>query len=530
MAYSMMVDEYNELIRQQVSASADAEESGVSNEMESKLEQWKERADEYSHKFSALAEGGIGELAGMSGLKNTYSKFTETRKKFKKFMGDGENADQVNPAGSTLNPAQALDKLTSGELSDLIPQSSKDAVGNLVNAVKSVKQKVVDTVSKAPDLARATITDPAKAGAVAVKDSSLGDVNLSADDLDDIVRRNLADVNEGVGREAGALVQNVHGINYGKTGAGADLIADAQQSTSFSAPANLRQSLRAVQGEVSGAVKTSASQPIDVGRLGVKATAKEFDARTEPVAQGIMQQGANPPNALYLQIESAQSKLKETFQQLPSEDRARVIKAQGRGELPQESLSDLQNLQSQFDERLSSIAEQRSGVSDLLGSVAQSDKSAQVQATADVKPPSTEIIAGQKDAGVGAVAETNIDDAVRGGQELVSAGKEAVETAGDVGKTALKEAGESIGEKIGAEELAGSTLGVVGEAIGSVAGIFTAVDGLIHLFHHKQSALPQVRSVGDMAPEINTSVTSKFSSAIPTIDSAQEVSGAIASF
>ena len=325
----MMVDEYNELIRQQVSASADAEESGVSNEMESKLEQWKERADEYSHKFSALAEGGIGELAGMSGLKNTYSKFTETRKKFKKFMGDGENAYQVNPAGSTLNPAQALDKLTSGELSDLIPQSSKDAVGNLVNAVKSVKQKVVDTVSKAPDLARATITDPAKAGAVAVKDSSLGDVNLSADDLDDIVRRNLADVNEGVGREAGALVQNVHGINYGKTGAGADLIADAQQSTSFSAPANLRQSLRAVQGEVSGAVKTSASQPIDVGRLGVKATAKEFDARTEPVSQGIMQQGANPPNALDLQIESAQSKLKETFQQLPSEDRARVIKHRG---------------------------------------------------------------------------------------------------------------------------------------------------------------------------------------------------------
>lgn len=154
MAYSMMVDEYNELIRQQVSASADAEESGISNEMDSKLEQWKERADEYSHKFSALAEGGIGELAGMSGLKNTYNKFTETRKKFKKFMGDGENDSQVNPAGSTLNPEQALDKLTSGELSDLIPQSSKDALGNLVNAVKSVKQKVVDTVSKAPDLAR----------------------------------------------------------------------------------------------------------------------------------------------------------------------------------------------------------------------------------------------------------------------------------------------------------------------------------------------------------------------------------------
>jgi hypothetical protein len=391
MAYSMMVDEYNELIRQQVSASADAEESGISNEMDSKLEQWKERADEYSHKFSALAEGGIGELAGMSGLKNTYNKFTETRKKFKKFMGDGENDSQVNPAGSTLNPEQALDKLTSGELSDLIPQSSKDALGNLVNAVKSVKQKVVDTVSKAPDLARATITDPAKAGAVAVKDSSVGDVNLTADDLDDIVRKNLADVNEGVGREAGALVQNVHGINYGKTGAGADLIADAQQSTSFSAPANLRSSLRAVQGEVGGAVKTTPSAPIDVGRIGVKASAKEFDARTEPVSQGIMQQGANPPSALDLQIESAQAKLKDTFKQLPPEDRARVIKAQGRGELPQESLSDLQNLQSQFDERLS---QQRVG--GLLGDIEQGGRSvtAQVQATKDVKPPSTEIIVG----------------------------------------------------------------------------------------------------------------------------------------
>ena len=342
-----------------------------------------------------------------------------------------------------------------------------------------------------------------------------------------LLEKNLTDVNEGVGREAGALVQNVHGINYGKTGAGADLIADAQQSTSFSAPANLRSSLRAVQGEVGGAVKTTPSAPIDVGRIGVKASAKEFDARTEPVSQGIMQQGANPPSALDLQIESAQAKLKDTFKQLPPEDRARVIKAQGRGELPQESLSDLQNLQSQFDERLS---QQRVG--GLLGDIEQGGRSvtAQVQATKDVKPPSTEIIAGQEDAGVGAVAETNIDEAVRGGTELVSAGKEAVETAGDIGKTALKEGVESIGEKIGAEELAGSTLGVVGEAIASVGGIFTAVDGLIHLFHHKQSSLPQVRSVGNMAPEINTSVTSKFSSAIPTIDSAQEVSGAIASF
>ena len=327
----------------------------------------------------------------------------------------------------------------------------------------------------------------------------------------------------------------VHGISFGKTGSGADLIADAQESTSFSAPANLRSSLRAVQGEVGGAVKTTPSAPIDVGRIGVKATAKEFDARTRPppaLAEGIMQQGVNPPSALDLQIESAQAKLKDTFKQLPPEDRARVIKAQGRGELPQESLSDLQNLQSQFDERLSSLAQQREGVGDLLGGIEQGGRSvtAQVQATKDVKPPSTEIIAGQQDASVGAVAETNIDEAVRGGQELVSAGKEAVETAGDVGKTALKEAGESIGEKIGAEELAGSTLGVVGEAIGSVAGIFTAVDGLIHLFHHKQAPLPEVRSVGNMTPEINTSVTSKFSSAIPTIDSAQEVSGAIASF
>ena len=535
MSYAMMVDEYNELIRGQVSQSEEAEESGISNEMDSKLQQWKERADEYSHKFTALAEGGIGELAGMSGLKNTYSKFTETRKKFKKFMGDGENASQVNPTGTTTDPGQVLDTLTNLEESDLIPQGSKDVVGSLVNAVKSVKQKVVDTVSRAPDLARATLTDPTRAGAVAVKESSVGDVNLSADDLDDIVRRNLADVNEGVGREAGALVENVHGINYGKTGAGADLIADAQQSTSFSAPANLRSSLRAVEGEVGGAVKTTPSAPIDVGRIGVKATAKEFDARTRPppaLAEGIMQQGPSPPSALDLQIQSAQEKLKDTFKQLPPEDRQRVIRAQGRGELPQESLEDLQSLQSQFDERLSGLAQQRAGIGDFLGGIEQGGKSvtAGVQATKDVKPPSTEIIAGQDDASRGAVAETNIDDAVRGGQELVSAGKEAVETAGDIGKTALKEGVESIGEKIGAEELAGSTLGVVGEAIASVGGIFTAVDGLIHLFHHKQSAMPQVRSIGNMAPEINTSVTSKFSSAIPTVDSAQEVSGAIASF
>ena len=78
MSYAMMVDEYNELVRQQVSASEEAEQSGISNEMESKLEQWKERADEYSHKFQALSEGGIGELAGMSGLKNTYNNLFRT--------------------------------------------------------------------------------------------------------------------------------------------------------------------------------------------------------------------------------------------------------------------------------------------------------------------------------------------------------------------------------------------------------------------------------------------------------------------
>jgi hypothetical protein len=520
MAYSLMVEEYNDLIQNQVADSREADEAGISDEQQSKLAQWKERADEYSEKFSALADGGLGELAGMAGLSNTYSKLMDIRKRYKKFMGDGENASQVNPGGLTLDPEQALTKLTDGELSDLIPQGSKDILGKAINTAKEVKQSVVDSVSKAPDLARATIVDPAKAGAVAVKDTAIGDVNLTADDLDNIIQRNLADVDEGIGRQAAPLTQQIGGLTFGKTGRGADLVAEAQQSTSFGAPQNLRQGLRAVQGEASGSTLTTARQPIDVGKIGVKASAKEFDALSEPLAQGIMQQGANPPSALDLQLESAQAKLKDTFKKLPKADRQKVLQAQERGEIQQESLGDIQELQKQFDDRLASNAEnaaraeaERSSAEDFLGGIGKTDVSARVAATADVKPqPATEFL--------GDIEKTDVSERVAETKEI--APKVAEETA--------EKAGEDVGEKFAADEAIGSVAGPIGEAIGAVAGIFTSIDGLIHLFHHKQAAVPQVRNLGNMAPEINTQVTSKFSSAIPTIDSAQEVSGAIASF
>lgn len=520
MAYSMMVGEYNDLIREQKDSAETAQEAGVSDDIQTGLEEWKERADEYSHKFTALAEGGLAEVASMTGLKASYQGFLKVRKKYKKYMGDGASDAHVNPTGSTIKPGGELDlEGLSNDVLDFVPGDMKTAAGQLVNKAKSALTKVKGVADSAGTKA-AKVIDPSRAGSQAPVNVDGGDASLTGDDLDNIISRNLADVNEGVGRQAQNLTQRVSGITYGKTGAGADIAdaggAAAPRSASLADQLqNMRQSLRGTAVEGAGSNAVSSVNPIDVGKIGVKKTITKIeggalDNKLIPKPAGPTPTALGPTFARQADADLAQktqlqASLKEKFAQLPKEDRQKLIQKQNEGQLPQESVGELQDLDAQISSRLKQVSQTQAQTGDFLAGIEQRGKSvaADVRATAGVKPPAPD-------------PEQEVGEPVE---------KSAVK----VGEKAVEKEGEDVGEKFAADEAIGSVAGPIGEAIGAVAGIFSTIDGLVHLFHHKKQSLPQVnQNIG--TPEINTQITSKFSSAIPTIDSAQEVSGAIASF
>jgi len=110
-------------------------------------------------------------------------------------------------------------------------------------------------------------------------------------------------------------------------------------------------------------------------------------------------------------------------------------------------------------------------------------------------------------------------------------------TLGNVGADVGEDAGETIGKSIGEDVLSDvadtsilDAVPVVGEAAAVVGGLVAIGDGIYHLFHHPHTntALPPPPPVS--AFQAPSSVTSKFSTAIPSIDTAVDRSGAIMNF
>ncbi len=110
-------------------------------------------------------------------------------------------------------------------------------------------------------------------------------------------------------------------------------------------------------------------------------------------------------------------------------------------------------------------------------------------------------------------------------------------TLGNVGADVGEDAGESVGKVIGEDVLSDvadtsllDAIPVVGEGIAVVGGLVAIGDGIAHLFkhNHTQTAPPPLPPISSFqAPQ---GVTAKFSTAIPSIDTATDRSGSYTNF
>ena len=450
----MMASEYNDLINQQKATSQSAEESGIADEDQTELMKWKQSADEYSHKFGVMAEGGINELLALEGVKSTFNSFKKSRDRFRKFYGDASTSvgkiDPKNIESSTKS----------------IASNARDTIGNVKSTVsddissklpKNNPYATLDDLGSVPRIsapaARPQILDPFRSGEKLIPDAPPIDV-----DIDDLVSRAKADTTLGGAEPAAPLRTgqiDSSGMRFGRStidDVGGRNVAPLDLST----------------GQTINDFK-----PIDVQKLGVRAAAPQLEqrlgGRAPPTQRAEEEDEVAPAEP---DIPPAQ---RQTYQ-------TRTRPAQPRPTATAES-DDLPKPDTSFEEFESSY-NTKAAVTDAV------DSAPKTNAVGDAVGDTVKSIAEKS-------ATTGVED---------------------------------IAEKFGAGEMLGAVAGPVGEALATAAGIFSAVDGLVHVFNHSASPVPTVKSIGNLTPEISTSFTSKYASAIPTVDSQHQQSASVMSF
>jgi cell division septation protein DedD len=108
MSYADETSRINDVIRQYREAPTEQLGEAVAENQTQLDATWKEQADEYAHKYSALAEGGGEEIAGALGLEGAYRGY----KKLKSLYKDYKDArDKINDNLTKLKNPANKDKL-----------------------------------------------------------------------------------------------------------------------------------------------------------------------------------------------------------------------------------------------------------------------------------------------------------------------------------------------------------------------------------------------------------------------------------
>lgn len=120
------------------------------------------------------------------------------------------------------------------------------------------------------------------------------------------------------------------------------------------------------------------------------------------------------------------------------------------------------------------------------------------------------------------------------GQGLDNVTEVAKSTGTQLAEKVATTAGEDVGETIAKASVTDAVLGgipVVGELALGITGLVSIGEGIYHLFHHHSSA-PKPPQPPKLTPDITPSsnLTNKYSQALPSIDTAQDVSASVMSF
>lgn len=118
MDYANETARINDVIRQYQEAPTEQFSEAVAENQTQLDATWKEQADEYAHKYSALAEGGGEEIAGALGLEGAYRGY----KKLKSLYKDYKDArDKINDNLTKLKNPANKDKLQDPDNVDNTP-------------------------------------------------------------------------------------------------------------------------------------------------------------------------------------------------------------------------------------------------------------------------------------------------------------------------------------------------------------------------------------------------------------------------
>lgn len=534
MAYQGIVQEYNNMIQSQIQDARAAADEGISDGLAKQLEAIKEKSDEYSEKFSALAEGGLGEIAGLQGLKTTYKAIQDARAKWRKFRGDGEDDrmvggdsrylggdgsadvselpdDVVGRVRQVLGRTPGTDELEVGQLQRTGIVTSPEGEARIRSAQQQLEREQRAEARRAGAEADEE-TDVPRGDVAEEEDIIIGErekpFNITEDQIDSMVNQARDDIDEGVGRQAAPDSYSVGGVRYGKTGSGAD-VKSARVSEADQNP-----TARALPDEPQVAVSQplASTEPIQVSKIGVKKAAEEFTARADQSAQAVAS----------VQPDDLKSVIRAKYKALSADKQQDISQRVDSGEIDG---NDLEAVNAELDKLrpppAAAAEPQLSFPQGFASDIEQMGRSveASVRATADPirfrpRQPQSE----------GAQLTAEERGAIE--PEFV---QEAPSVTQDVAATARRGLGRlfGLGEEgeVGGLEMLGAAAAPVAEAVAVGAGIVSVVDGLVHLFHPPHNTPKPLGHIADINPAINQTLTSKYASAIPTVDSAHEVGG-----
>ncbi len=522
-AYAGIVSDYNDMVQGQINEARGATEEGISDGLARQLENIKEKADEYTEKFSALAEGGIGEIAGLQGLKSTYKAVQDARSKWQKFRGDSstdgrylggrDTADATaernslpdDVLGRVRRTLQGDDDLGVGQLERTGITTSRR--GELRARAERQRLEQVDE----PDVSdvQAQIDAQPPAQEVTIAGGRDDPVNITDDQLDSMVSQARDDVNEGVGVGDAPTSYSVQGIQYGKTGSGAD-VKRPPVSEPDSSPAS-NPTLDS-EPQVSVSQPSPSTEPIPVSKIGVKASAEEFSARADQSAQAIAS----------VQPDDLKSVVRAKYQALSDEDKQNIASQVRNGEI---NGDDFQAISDGIDKLRPSrpppaLAEDSPQVqpsTNFLGDIEQAGRSAEASVRGTADPVRFRTAQSE-----GAQLTAEERGAIQ--PEFIQGARADLQATARTGLRRLLGFGGAEGEVSGAE-LLGSIATPIGEAVAVGAGIVSVVDGLVHLFHPPHNTPKPLGHLGNIDPQVSSTLTSKYASAIPTLDNAHEVGG-----
>ena len=553
--YGNETDRINQAIEENKNYNIENIGSLLSEEQTTNLANWKEKADEYAHKYSALAEGGGAEIAGALGIEGGYKAVKKMKTLYdgvqarKKAVREAQQEREGRGELSNLNndPDGFPTADEAREEASSVRQSLSDRFG------AKARQTDIDNLSKVEDaplsaedrIAGEALTGRQDAGALrqtlSDRFGTQSEANLAQPDAsgisafdrteDRLVRLGADDEKLSGGSAGGAKPagdQVSADLKVSPPEEEVEQPAEARFSTQYSDAISNEDML----GRTISAGQRDPEMMIRTNGVPVEAFAKQDDNFSG--AEFTSQEAGSLRSQVVISRDPAQNPF---AQALGGEARntggdAEISGAGNLGDAGGAVRAGVQTAQ-QTAQTVADDASQavRSGITAVKAGVQTAQEGASYASQLGQKAFTSLAQRGQS------IKQgfQNVKDFIsKTPSELEDAGQTLAEQAGKTVAKGAVEAGVDTGVETGlatSDAILGA-VPVLGEVALGITGLVSVGEGLYHLFHHKDKApsAPGLPSTGLPTSDPTAGLTQKFASALPSIDSSAEVSASSMSF